>query len=168
MTQTPALRLDGWTPARQRLFIETLSQCGSVTKAAETVGLSPSSAYRLRSRKENAHFRMAWEAAMVTALQTLQDSAMERATQGEERPLYSDGRVIGTHRVFDNRLAIFLMQMNGGLRHQAVSFRWNSATRRGHPADELGRLLETMEGEGDPRCELREPGSPAAVPTDAP
>lgn len=33
-------RTDGWTPQRQRAFIEVLADTGSVSAAAEAVGLS--------------------------------------------------------------------------------------------------------------------------------
>ena len=43
----PRLRRNGWSEAAQRDFIAALSLTGSVRAAAEVVGLSPRSAYRL-------------------------------------------------------------------------------------------------------------------------
>jgi hypothetical protein len=101
----------GWNPARQQRFLDTLRQCGSVTHAAQAVGLSASSAYRHRARPEAAAFAAAWDAAVSLAFDMLEGSAVERATWGEERPLYSGGRVVGTQRVHDERLTIFLLKM---------------------------------------------------------
>ena len=41
-------RHDGWTPERQRAFIERLADYGSVRAAANAVGMTPESAYQLR------------------------------------------------------------------------------------------------------------------------
>src|SRR3546814_15381884 len=41
-------RKDGWSPDKQRAFIEVLADTGSVATAAQRVGMSESSAYRLR------------------------------------------------------------------------------------------------------------------------
>ena len=40
-------RRAGWSPERQRLFLFALSRCGSVARAARSVGMTPRSAYRL-------------------------------------------------------------------------------------------------------------------------
>lgn len=161
MAKPRQTRLDGWTLARQQVFLSTLAKCGSVTKAAETAGMSASSAYRLRCEERHATFRTAWEAAMVTAVQALRDSAMERATMGEERPLYSEGKLVGTQRVFDNRLAMFLIQMNGR-QPMAHNYMKPAEDRWIHPADDFGGLLACfgpeppVETPPPPRRDLRE------------
>ena len=48
-------RDDGWSPARQRAFLEALASCGSVSAAARVVGLSRESAYALRRQIGRAH-----------------------------------------------------------------------------------------------------------------
>jgi len=57
-------RHDGWTPARQRQFIEELAATRSITKACRAVGMSRDSAYKLRGRPEAAQFRLAWNQAL--------------------------------------------------------------------------------------------------------
>ena len=42
-------RHDGWTPARQRAFIEALADTGSVSRAAAQVNMSTEGAYYLRA-----------------------------------------------------------------------------------------------------------------------
>src|SRR3546814_9457094 len=46
-------RKDGWSPDKQRAFIEALADSGSVATAAQSVGLSESSAYRLRRDRKS-------------------------------------------------------------------------------------------------------------------
>ena len=50
-------RRNGWSEAAQRDFIAALSLTGSVRAAAEVVGLSPRSAYRLAAAPGGRRFR---------------------------------------------------------------------------------------------------------------
>jgi hypothetical protein len=58
-------RHDGWTPARQSAFIETLAATKSVTLACKAVGMSPVTAYDLRKRPGAESFAAAWSAAVA-------------------------------------------------------------------------------------------------------
>jgi hypothetical protein len=60
-------RRDGWTPARQRVFIAALAESGCVLAACRRVGKSAEAAYRLARRPDAAAFRAAWEAALRLA-----------------------------------------------------------------------------------------------------
>jgi hypothetical protein len=46
-------RHDGWTPEKQREFVEALADSGSVVGAARAVGLSEQNAYALRRSSRN-------------------------------------------------------------------------------------------------------------------
>ncbi|WP_121114486.1 hypothetical protein [Croceibacterium ferulae] len=58
-------RRDGWTPARQARFIGLLAQTGCVRKAAQMIGLSRESAYRLRRHPAAGSFIAAWTTALT-------------------------------------------------------------------------------------------------------
>lgn len=103
-------RHDGWTPERQRLFIEALADTGSVKAAAHAVNMAPEGAYMLRRHAEAGEFRKAWEAALALGVQRLEDVAMERALHGVEVPVYSYGKLVGTRRVHNDRLLMFLLR----------------------------------------------------------
>lgn len=105
-------RDDGWTPARQRAFLEALASCGSVAAAARRVGMSRESAYALRRRADARGFAQAWDAARLLAAEHLVDLAWDRATQGEVRPLVYHGEVVGEVRHYDNRLLLGLIAQN--------------------------------------------------------
>lgn len=62
-----APRRDGWTPARQAMFIGYLAETRSVEAAAARVGMDKTSAYRLRKRPGAAGFASAWDAALGRA-----------------------------------------------------------------------------------------------------
>lgn len=103
-------RHDGWTPERQRGFIEALSDTGSVKAAARAVNMSADSAYQLRRHPEAGEFRAAWEAALGHGVRRLADVGLERALHGVEVPVYHFGAVVGTRRVYDNRLLMFYLR----------------------------------------------------------
>lgn len=53
-----------WTPALQRLFLTALLDTGNVSHAARSVGMSRSSAHRLRQRLANTAFDRNWATAL--------------------------------------------------------------------------------------------------------
>jgi hypothetical protein len=117
-TSTPtatatAIRKDGWTAARQRLFLEALSQEGSVAKACGEVGLSRRAAYDLRWRNAGAAFNLGWAAATLIARARLADDLLERALDGQRFVTVrdrSDHHVITTTLDrHDNRLGMSLL-----------------------------------------------------------
>ncbi|WP_370307801.1 helix-turn-helix domain-containing protein [Sphingobium abikonense] len=54
-----------WTPARQCQFLAALMESGSVARAARAVGMSRSSAHRLRHRLAGTAFDRQWEEALA-------------------------------------------------------------------------------------------------------
>ncbi len=104
------LRDSGWTPERQRAFIEALADTGSVKSAARAVGLSPKSAYDLRRAKGAEPFRKAWEAALDIGIQMIEDVTMDRALNGVEEPVFAYGKFVGTRRVYNDQLLMFMLR----------------------------------------------------------
>jgi hypothetical protein len=103
-------RYDGWTPDKQLRFIERLADCGCVDEAAEAVGMSRTTAYGLRRRPDAQAFRLAWDAAMDTAVARLNDAALSRAIKGVPVPIFHGGEQVGERRHFDERLTMFLLR----------------------------------------------------------
>lgn len=104
-------RADGWTPQRQRAFIGELADCGSVATAAQRVGLSASSAYRLRRAPDGRAFASAWDAAMQQAAHALIDAAFERAFNGSEEPVFDrNGRRVGRRFRQSDGLLMFMLR----------------------------------------------------------
>lgn len=99
-------RHDGWTPDRQRAFIDALGQCGLVGAAAREVGMTAKSAYRLRDRPGADGFRTAWDAALDQGRTMACSTAIERAMEGEIVPVFYRGVQVGERRRYDNRLLI--------------------------------------------------------------
>jgi hypothetical protein len=100
------LRIDGWTPEKQRLFCETLADCGLVREAAAIVGMTRQSAYRLRRRAEGRSFALAWDAALYLARAALIDEALERAVDGNVDVFTKDGVIVGERRRKDSHVLL--------------------------------------------------------------
>ncbi|MEM7779131.1 MAG: hypothetical protein AAF697_01925 [Pseudomonadota bacterium] len=103
-------RHDGWTPERQRDFIEALADTGSVHAACKAVNMSQGGAYYLRRQEGAEEFRAAWEKALDLGVQRIEDVAMDRALNGVEEPLYSYGKLVGTRRRYNDRLLMFMLR----------------------------------------------------------
>ena len=109
-TALPALadraqRYDGWTPDRQRAFLEAIAEGHTVGSACALVGMAQSSAYALRRRAAGAGFALGWRAANLLARDKVADTLLARAIDGQVETLTRpDGETITRHR-YDNRLA---------------------------------------------------------------
>ena len=104
-----ARRSDGWTPERQRAFIEQLASCGTVCEAAARVGMTDQSARRLRHRPDAASLNRAWENALRVSSVRRRSVAYERAVLGTVRHRTYRGKLVGEDRIFDNRLLACLL-----------------------------------------------------------
>lgn len=103
-------RLDGFDPAKQRAFLSVLAETGSVAQACAAVGIARSTAYKLRLLPEAQSFRVAWEEAMAQGVRLLADTALARALDGVEEPVFWKGEQIGTKRRYNDRLLMFLLE----------------------------------------------------------
>ena len=102
-------RHDGWLPDKQCEFIDMLAETACIDAACAHVGMSRQSAYALRSRADASSFRRAWDAALEYGLRTVGGALVSRAVNGVEVPHYYRGELVGTHRKYDNRLAMWLL-----------------------------------------------------------
>ena len=103
----PSRRVGGWSAPRQRLYIETLAETGSVHLSARAAGLSARSAYALRVR--SPAFSAAWDAAQQLAVGRLSALAFDRAIHGRIEQIYHQGDVVAEKRVPSERLLMWLL-----------------------------------------------------------
>jgi hypothetical protein len=148
-------RHDGWTPERQRGFIEALADLGSVKAAANSVGMTPEGAYLLRRHAEGKSFRRAWQAALSLGVERLEDVAMERALYGVEVPVYHFGEVVGTRRVYNDRLLMFLLRNRAPKRFSADSWQTTDAATHG----QLKRLKAEWRAQWEEEQEANRPST---------
>jgi hypothetical protein len=151
-------RHDGWTPERQVDFIRALAECACVTEAAERVGVTTHSAYRLRARADAASFRAAWDAALDLAIDRLADAAFSRALHGVARPIFYQGEQVGERRHYDERLTMFLLRYRDPARFGA----WLDGAVADRAPDGPGRALDAA------LADLARARIPADAPPPAP
>lgn len=103
-------RRDGWTPQRQRGFLEELADSGCVETAAAAVGMTAASAYRLRRRTDAAAFDAAWSRALEKSIERLAAMAVARAIKGTVKRRFYRGELIDQQVVHSERMTIYLLE----------------------------------------------------------
>ncbi|HTU10163.1 MAG TPA: hypothetical protein VMG08_04620 [Allosphingosinicella sp.] len=106
-------RHDGWTPERQKAFLEALADTGCVSIACRMVNMSTPSYYHLRRQPGAESFRAAAEAAQALGLQVVKDEAFERALHGQLVPVFVGGKLMGFRRKKNDRLLMFILRHYG-------------------------------------------------------
>ncbi len=106
-------RHDGWTPERQKAFIEALADTGSVSRAAAMVNMAQANCYTLRRAPGAESFRRAWEAALDFGVQRLKDIAFDRAIDGHLVPVFVAGKLMGFRRKHNDALLMFCLRHYG-------------------------------------------------------
>lgn len=109
-------RRNSITPDRQRAFIAALAASGIVTQAAREIGASLEALYKLRVRPGAEGFSAAWEAAIDRGILRLEDCAVELALRGEELPIASGGKLLGTYRKHNFSHIRFMLSQRRGER----------------------------------------------------
>lgn len=88
--QMRAVRKDGWTPARRKKFLETLSATCNVSEAARAAGRNLSSAYYMRRR--DPAFARDWSQALNVGYAELEALLLRQSLFGiEQEEVMLDG-----------------------------------------------------------------------------
>lgn len=138
-----APRRNSITADRQRAFIAALAATGIVTQAAREIGASLEALYKLRNRPGAEGFRAAWEEAIDHGVARLEDCALARALEGEQRPIVSSGQLLGWYTRHDNGLVQFLLRQRRSSRYSAGN--WAGNLQPGNPTYE--RIRKEIEAE---------------------
>ena len=146
-TPVPRLRKrrNGWNPETQRAFIDALSRCGCISRAARAVGKTPKSAYRLLESEGAESFADAWDQAVARGIEALRLNALDRALHGAWVPVVRRGRIVSFEHRRSDRLAIALLS---GRNHSVADNRERAASRRKYRmklAAEKKREIEAKE-----------------------
>ncbi len=127
-------RHDGWTEARQRVFIQSLAACGSVSAAARHVGKTARSAYRLLDSEGATDFARAWDAAIEEGIERIRSDALNRALHGQLVPIYRRGKLQRVELRKSDKLALGLL--GGQYRAVSTGNRLCAEDRASHRADQ--------------------------------
>jgi hypothetical protein len=100
-------RLAGWSAERQRLFLTTLAETGSVHLASSAARLTARSAYRLRTR--SPAFAAAWDTSLQLSVGRLAAIVFDRAINGRIEQVFEGGELVAERRVPNDRLLTWLL-----------------------------------------------------------
>ena len=96
-------------PSRRRRFLEELARGWSVSKAAQTSGVSRAQIYRWR--KEDPQFAADWNEAYEVGVDVLEDAAYSRAVEGIATPIFNqEGNQVGEKVEYSDRLLELLLK----------------------------------------------------------
>ncbi len=140
-------RKDGWSEAKQRLFIEQLADTACVETAAQAVGMSVRSAYALRRAPGGEAFAAAWSAAIQQGALRLVDIAFDRAIHGSNEPVFDkEGHRVGRRMRQNDRLLMFLLRAHlpERYRHANRDSR-HAAESLPEPAEPVARAIARLE-----------------------
>ena len=98
------IRHDGWTPERQRQFLQVLAVTGTVDSAANAVGMSRISAYNLCKRVGAESFIRCWVEALGFGRERQFDYAMDCAINGITTVRFNLGGVVDFEQGIDMRM----------------------------------------------------------------
>ena len=154
-------RHNGWTPQRQRDFVEALALTGTVEASAQRVGMTRESAYQLRRAPGAEEFAAAWAQALDFGVTRLEDLAIDRAINGVEVPVYSYGKLIGSRTVYNDRLLMFILRSRrparyGNREKQPLSFAERAAAREALILDTAARIEADARHEAATRTRIDE------------
>ena len=114
-------RSDGWTPERQREFIDMLAATGSVRAACRGVGLQYSGIYRLCDRTGAESFRAAWDAAVERGTSQVRDILIDHSINGVPESVWWAGKPVGERRKFNHNTMRWILERGGRGRGKAES-----------------------------------------------
>ena len=106
LTSAAATKRGNW----RKKFLENLAETGVVTHSARAAGVSKTAVHI--SRRRDSKFAQAWDRALDSATDRLENEAVRRAVDGVEEPVYQGGKQVGTITRYSDTLLIFLLKAN--------------------------------------------------------
>ena len=137
-------RLAGWSADRQRYFLSTLAETGSVHLASEAARLTARSAYRLRTR--SPAFARAWDTALQLSVGRLSAIVFDRAINGRVEQMYCEGVLVGERRVPSDKLLTWLLAR---LDPKRFALPWEQRGDADPQADAVAAFPALLEGLAD-------------------
>jgi len=99
------------TDRRKKIFLRTLAITGQIGKSARAAGYSCST-YLARVRRMDPDFNARWNEAIETAMDVLEEAAIDRAVHGVEEPIYHKGEQVGVKQKYSDGLLATLLKAN--------------------------------------------------------
>lgn len=131
-------RVDGWTPEKQRAYVEHLAETLCPETAAALVGMSAESVRRLRRRPGSEGLNAACDAALRKGLSERGRAALiDEAVNGRLVRRFYHGELISEERIRSPRLLLALIEKAealfagpGAAESEAIAADWNTSMER--------------------------------------
>jgi hypothetical protein len=107
------------TAILEQRFLDCLATTASVTRAARLTRRHRSTWYRWRA--DHAAFAAAWTEAVERGTDALEDEAVRRAVEGVLKPVFHQGKRVGTQRIFSDALPLGLSDAEWGAAGAAIA-----------------------------------------------
>lgn len=95
------------SPAMREAFLSWLRLGATPSRAAKECGLGRTTVFQWKDKDPN--FRAAWEEAMQTGTDRIEDEATRRAVDGYDRPVFQQGECVGFVREYSDDLMKFIL-----------------------------------------------------------
>lgn len=89
-------------------FLAGLADSMTIRRAAECARIDKSTVYRWREADEG--FAKAWDEALESGTERLEEEAIRRARDGVDKPVFQGGQQVGAVREFSDTLLIFMLK----------------------------------------------------------
>lgn len=157
--RTARKRHDGWTPAKQQGFLVALHATGVVATAAQSVGMSAQTAYRLRARPGASSFAATWDRLLREARTRALNLVTEEALTERFVPRTYRGLPIGYATADNTRMLIAALRAHGVARRERIA---QSPSGKGYEGCDFNQLLEAIFPSPPPQSATM--GSPRVAP----
>ena len=101
-------RTDRTIERAREAFLEALAGGYSVTHAAAVASIPRRTVYDWRDA--DLDFRSRWDEAVEAGTDIMEDEARRRAIEGYEKPIYNNGKLVGTVREYSDTLTVLLLK----------------------------------------------------------
>lgn len=102
-------KLYKFVPQRDKnRFLNYLVDCGTISKAAQVMGISRQTHYLWM--RGDSNYAIAYGRARQMANDLLEEEAYRRAVEGEERGIYYKGEKVGSRREYSDTLLAMLLK----------------------------------------------------------
>ena len=152
--------------ARYAAFLAGLERGLSVTGAAAAANLPRGALYRWR--EDDPDFAAAWRMAALAGADLLEDEALRRAMEGVEKPVFYRGQQVGTVRVYNDRLLMWLLQRRQPAAQDLRQALEEADACRQEMTRELERARERIAQLGQELMEARQAPASAILRDDVP
>lgn len=100
---------DEITDLKKRRFLEALSEMPRIGRACKLAGVTQTTLSRWK-RDGDQQFLQAYEVAWAMGVDRAESELWRRGVEGVEKPVYQQGRLVGTVREYDTQAAMFMLR----------------------------------------------------------